>query len=80
MTGHSWKDKLAWVGVDWEILHQDEDVCHVKCRHSGGGASSFGDGRSLDEALCSGAYGLNISWHSVECKMTEAAWARIAHC
>lgn len=79
MKGHSWKDKLAWVGLVWEIIEQTDEDCRVKVRVPDG-LVSFGDGETLEDALRHGAAGQSIDWNSVGRKMTEAAWASIAHC
>lgn len=77
--GHSWQDKLAFVGLTWAIDDHIDDFVRVHVRIPGG-AVAFGGGGTVEEALQSGAHGHAIDWDSVERKMTDAAWAEIAHC
>lgn len=79
MSGHSWVDKLAWVGLIWKINDQTDDFVRLFVRVPGG-AVAFGGGGTLEEALENGARGHNIDWSSVERKMTDAAWDKISHC
>ena len=91
MSGHTWQDKLAWVGMEWETIRhpmrKDELVeALILCSkvvvrvRTPGGRVSYGYGDTLELALEDGARGQNIDWSSVERKITEAAWAEIAHC
>ncbi len=77
---HNWVDKIAFVGMFYEE-DRDEDLYkfNIKIRRDGGVLVSYGGGDTLDEAIESAAYGQNICWASVERKMTERDWARIAH-
>lgn len=77
--GHSWTDKLAWVGMKWKIVSRVHRYT-VKVSNAGGGLVSFGGGDTLEEALADAARGIGICWNSVSRKMTEKAWEEIAHC
>lgn len=83
MIGHSWRDKLAWVGMTWEIVEKSMVLGRTYCKvrvSNNPGVSSFGDGSTFEEAIENAACGMNIDWLSVERRMTEADWAEIAHC
>jgi hypothetical protein len=90
MKGHSWTDKLAWVGMTWEFYvapgkdaHADvlatlyNVVVRVRIPQ---GRVAYGGGNYLEPALQDAAERFDIDWYSVGRKMTEAAWAEIAHC
>lgn len=88
MNGHTWKDKLAFVGLVWEVLpykvevgmfSDDDGLVCVKVLVPQG-LLTFGYGGTLEDALRNGAIGHSIDWFSVERKMTDSAWAKIAHC
>ena len=74
-----WQTKLAWVGLVWKQLPKQDGLVHVQVRHTPAGASSFGVGATLQEALENAAVKMSIDWYSVTRKITETQWARIAH-
>ncbi len=78
--GYSWVEKLAFVGMFYEEDH-DEDLYkfNIKIRRDGGVLVSHGGGDTLEKAIENAAWGQNIDWYSVETKMTERDWAKIAH-
>ena len=57
-----------------------ENSAEFAVKVSSGGRVSHGYGSTLESALCDAARGHDIDWRSVECRMTEDAWAAIAHC
>lgn len=81
----TWADKVAFVGMVVEIMPVDEiDYVgfyyeyRVRVR-TPGGACSYGDGNTMEEAIESAATGMRIGWSSVERKITEAEWAKMSH-
>lgn len=77
MTGHTWQEKLAFVGLEWKIVTRSRFRVQVRYPQ---GRADYGDGETLEEALGNGAIRMGIDWSSVERKMTDAAWAAMAHC
>lgn len=82
MNGISWAAKLAWVGMVFRVEDAVPDqLCEVRVRvRIPDGLVSFGDGDTLEEALEDAAIGFQMDWGSVARKMTDAAWADMAHC
>ena len=76
--GITWQDKLAWLGMVWKSV-PGQFLVNVEVRRNPGRVS-FGSGDTLESALEEAAWGQEIGWWSVERKMTDAAWASIAHC
>ena len=73
----TWAQKIAFVGMSFEEIDGrhpfDVKVCHNP------GASIYGSGSTLDEAIGNAAIGLQIDWNSVTRKITDKEWERIAH-
>jgi len=77
---HNWVDKLAFVGMFYEeIPNNGPYKFEIRIRRKHGVLVSDGGGDTIEEAIESAACGQNINWSSVERKMTERDWARIAH-
>lgn len=79
----TWVEKVAFVGMTVEIVPSvpSEVTCYRYCvrLRIPDGLCSYGDGHTIEEAIESAAYGMNMDWWSVETKMTEHEWQQISH-
>lgn len=76
----TWEDKVAFVGMTVETVSSDViyHKYHVRVRIPGG-ACSYGSGHTMEKAIESAAWGMNMDWYSVERKITEREWERMSH-
>ncbi len=74
----TWQEKLAWLGFNWEPI-KGQFAVNVKVTREHGGLVSFGGGNSTEDALRQAAEGQNIDWGSIERKMTDETWLKMAH-
>lgn len=73
----TWAQKIAFVGLSVKDVDGSYPF-NVKVCHNPG-ASSYGDGPTLEKAIENAAIGLQIDWNSVTRKITDMEWERIAH-
>jgi len=76
-SGVTWREKVKYVGFAWIAWPSDRGF-KVRLSYNPGRVS-FGDARSLDEAIANAARGMAIDWGSVERKITESHWKSLAH-
>jgi len=74
-----WKARLAFVDMFFEIKHQEDGFVSGYICRNGGGLCSQGIGATVGEAISNASNGQNIDWWSIEKKITEQEWSKIAH-
>ncbi len=75
----SWAEKIAFVGITARRENKPRYSRYRVRLSYNPGLCSFGDGDTLDEATERAAIGLPICWSSVERKITEREWRKMAH-
>jgi len=76
----TWVEKIAFVGMTYDecgSFIDDSDV-HVRVDIPDG-LRSFGYGSTLEAAIEQAARRMQIDWNSVDRKITEKEWERMAH-
>ena len=73
----TWAEKVAFVGMTMETVPSPFLYGVRVCIPDGLG--SYGDGNTMEEAIESAAWGMNMGWWPVERKITEQEWQRMSH-
>ncbi len=76
----TWAEKVAFVGMTVEIVPSDTTGYRYRVRvRIPDGASSYGGGHTIEEAIEQAAWGMNMDWYSIRRKITEREWQQISH-
>lgn len=77
----TWADKVAWVGFTVKPITPESTSYFkyaIKLSYNPG-RCSYGDGDMMEKAIEDAALGIGIDWWSVEKRITEYEWQRMAH-
>lgn len=74
-----WKARLAFVDMYFELIHFENGAVKGYIRRNGGGLASKGYGKTIGDAIRNAAIGQSIDWYSVDRKITEQEWKKMAH-
>lgn len=76
----TWREKVAWVGFEVKPLTDPGSPFehNIKLRRNPG-LCSYGGGDTLEKAIESAAWGMNIDWWSVERRITEHKREKMSH-
>jgi hypothetical protein len=83
----SWADKIAFVGLTYQIkecIYSGYYRLKVKvCIPNGATAYGFGssayEDTAIDHAIEDGVCSFHVDWQSVERKITDQEWSKMAH-